>query len=130
MNSTKTARDLLEVVRADLRQIREDIGTLRADVTADLRYLRADLRTDLSELADHLRADLAAWRDRRSMARRGLCGAAPRGVNAPRWWRCAKPTGHPYLHETETGGAWGDNTFTGPASGLEETPAENRPGEQ
>jgi len=121
MNSTKTARDLLEVVRADLRQIAEDVGTLRADVTTNLRYLRADVGVDLADLADHLRADLAAWRDRRAMARLGLCGAAPSGVGNPRWWRCNQPAGHypGSLHQTETGRACDER----PASAPTETAA-------
>jgi len=39
------------------------------------------------------------------------CGAMPAGTNEAAGWRCVKPAGHPYLHETATGGAWGDNTF-------------------
>lgn len=42
------------------------------------------------------------------------CGATPEGENAPRGWICTKLAGHfPHtLHETDTGGTWGDHTFT------------------
>ncbi len=43
-----------------------------------------------------------------------VCGAAPGGINAPPDWRCVKPAGHLYLHETAAGGSWGDNTFEPP----------------
>jgi hypothetical protein len=40
------------------------------------------------------------------------CGARATGANAPDW-TCARAPGHfpGSLHETTTGGAWGDNTF-------------------
>jgi hypothetical protein len=41
-----------------------------------------------------------------------VCGAVttPVGTNVPEQWRCARAVGHPYLHETEDGGAWGGST--------------------
>lgn len=55
----------------------------------------------------------AGWAAREDHGLRALrpCGAAPAGINAPAEWRCVKPVGHLYLHETGTGGAWDDGTF-------------------
>jgi len=52
------------------------------------------------------------------------CNAAPAGASAPAEWRCVKPAGHLYLHETATGGAWGDSTFEPPQPGEAADPEE------
>jgi hypothetical protein len=62
---------------------------------------------------DVLAAGWAAREDHGLHALRA-CGAAPGGTSAPADWRCVKPAGHLYLHETGTGGSWDDNTFEPP----------------
>lgn len=71
---------------------------------------------------DVLSAGWAAHEDHGLRALRP-CGAAPGGVSAPTDWRCVKPAGHLYLHETGTGGSWGDNTFEHPPVPAPEWPA-------
>ena len=80
MQSTKTARDLIAGVRANLEIIRGDLRDLRTDLASDLRYLRTDLQYDRLDLADNLRADLMTWCQR--LATRGLTGPGPRGERA------------------------------------------------
>ncbi len=46
-----------------------------------------------------------------------VCGAIPSGTNEAAGWRCVKPAGHPYMHETAEGAAWApvggaDGTWT------------------
>ena len=75
MQSTKTTRDLIAGLRANLEIIRSDLRDLRTDLASDLAYLRTDLHYDRLELADNLRAGLMTWCQR--LATRGLASPRP-----------------------------------------------------
>jgi hypothetical protein len=97
MQSTKTTRDLIAGLRANLQIIGGDLRDLRTDLASDWRYLRADLHYDRLDLADNLRAALMTWRQQRAARHQAdpgqdpHCSYASCHHNAPG----SLPAGHP-----------------------------------